>query len=323
MIKIRKRINLITLIIFVFFIRPVFSQEDYSIEHLRMYINVDDKGDAHVIENITYKFHSQSDGITRSLYLDDNSKLDNLKVYEIYPNKKQLQLNLFNNDYNLDFRVYNKSNIETKIYKIEYDLEDFIIKYKGVDEFKFKIFDITNKESIKKLSISIHFPKSELKETIKAFQHGYLYKDIKVKKNKVSYNVENFPSNVELELEILLLQNMVIYNVQNNNNYVSYERLINKEIDIETKYKNKINKIIKINILSVTLLIIECVCLMIFFLNISIFQKGSLPRNYNAKLPKDCTPAIMMSILKYRKIKSRDFCYYIRFNKKRIYFGNE
>lgn len=295
------------MIIFIFLIKPVFSQEDYSIENLRMHINVDDKGDAHIIEKITYKFHSQSNGVTKSLYLDNNSKLDNLRAYEIYPNKNQLQLELFDHNNNLDFRVYDKSNIETKIYKIEYDLEDFIIKHNGVDEFKFKIFNIDNEKTIKKLNISICFPESKTYENIKAFQHGYLYKNVKVEKNKVSYSIDDFPQNIELKLEILLEKDIPDYNIQNNTELTSYEQLVNEEISIETKYKNKIGRIKKINIASICVLIIDMVYIIILFSNILIFQKGNLPRNYNLKLPNDYTPAIMISILKYKKITSKDF----------------
>ncbi|WFD12083.1 DUF2207 domain-containing protein [Tepidibacter hydrothermalis] len=293
-----------TLIIFICLVKPVFSQEDYSIENLRISINIDDKGSAHVIENITYRFYSQSYGITGSLYIDNNSKLDNLKAYEIYPDKKQLQLDLFNYDSNLDFRVYDKSNIETKIYKIEYDLEDFIIKHNSVDEFKFKIFDINNNEPIKKLNISIYFPNNKTYGSIKAFQHGYIYKNIIVEKNKVSYSMKNFPKNIELELKILLSQDIPICNIQNDNNYT---QLLNKEFNIEKKYKNKINKIKKINMVSITVFIVEGLYLMISFLNRSIFQKVSLPRNYNSKLPNDYTPAIMISLFKYKKITSKAF----------------
>ncbi|WP_099189153.1 DUF2207 domain-containing protein [Tepidibacter mesophilus] len=307
MIKIRKKINLIALIIFAFLIKPVFSQENYSIENLRMYINVDAKGDAHIIENITYKFHSQSEGVTRSLYLGDDTKLDNLRAYELYPNKKQLQLDLFNNNYNLDFRVYNKSNVETKIYKIEYDLEDFIIRHNGGDELKFKIFDIDNSSPVEKLTISIYFADSKRYKNIKAFQHGYLYKNIHIERNKVSYNIENFPQNMKLELAIFLEQDIPVYTIEENNEYLLYEKLVNEQLNIEKIYKNTISRIDKINILSISILIIEFFYVIVLFFDRLLFQKGKLPRNYNLKLPEDCTPAIMISIMKYKKITSRDF----------------
>lgn len=296
-----------TLIIFVCLVRPTFSENTYSIENLRIYINIDDKGDAHIIENITYKFYSQSHGITRSLYMENSSKLDNLKAYEIYPNKKQLQLDLFDYDSSLDFRVYDKSNIETKIYKIEYDLDDCIINHNGVDEFKFKIFNFDNSQSVKNLSISIYFSQSNTEENIKAFQHGYLYKNINIEKNKVNYNIKNLQQNIALELEILLSKDIYTYNNKNSNNYKSYEKLLNKELAIEKKYTNKINKINKINIVSISLLIIDFFYLLSYFLNIFLFQNGNLPRNYNSKLPNDYTPAIMSCIFKYKKIKSKDF----------------
>lgn len=296
-----------TLIVFICLVRPVFSQSPYSIENLRIYVNVDDKGNAHVIENITYTFYSQSNGVTRSIYIDNNSKLDNLKAYEIYPNKKQLQLDLFDYDSSLDFRVYDKSNIGTKVYKIEYYLEDCIITHNGVDEFKFKIFDSDNKIPIKNLNVSVYFPKNKIYQNIKAFQHGYLYKNITVEKNKINYTIKNLQQNIKLELKILLSQDLSVYNAQNFNNYKSYENLLNKEIDIEKKYINKINEINKINIGSISLLIIEVFYLISCFLHIFIFQKGNLPRNYNSKLPNDCTPAIMSTVFKYKNIESKDF----------------
>lgn len=172
---------------------------------------------------------------------------------------------------------------------------------------KFKVFDVDNNNSIKNLNICIYFPQGEIYTDIRAFQHGYLYKNINIHQNTVNYTINDFPKNIELELKVLLPQAIPTYSVQNDNKYTLYNDLVNKEINIESKYKNIINRIKKINILSISLLIIEFFYLLILFFDRLFLQKGNLPRNYNLKLPTDCTPAIMASLLKRKKIKSRDF----------------
>ncbi|SHG94053.1 DUF2207 domain-containing protein [Tepidibacter thalassicus] len=305
MIEIKAKILAIILVVFLTS-KLVFSQEDYILKNFKIYINIDSRGNIHVIENLTYKFNVESNGVTRSIYIKDPSNIDNLKVYEIYPQKKELQVEVFNKTSSFDFRIYDKFKYETKVLRVEYDLKNFIKFYEDTSEFLLKIFDKNNKNVIENLTIYIFLPEESNFKNIKAYQHGYLYKNIKIKDNRIIYNIGKFPFNTGLELRILLPNNFFYVNDNLKKKLYVYDKFLKEEKNLDIEINKKKSNIKLFNNIGIYSLGIEILLILILYSKLYFNRKYNLPRNYYSKLPNDCTPAVVSCLVKYKKINLKD-----------------
>ncbi len=303
-IQLQKYIYTILAIVSIFF-NLSFAQEKEAIENFHMYVYINEEGNAHVIENIIYKFQEEVDGITRSIHINNFNGIDNIKAYELYPEKKNLEIDIFNEKDIFDFRVYNQSKYETKIFKIEYDLKDVVHSYVDTDEFSWRIFDKRNIVNFKNIDIHIYLPQKIEINNLKAFQHGFLDANIFIKDNEITYSIEKDIMKDAFEIRILFPKKL-IQNKRKQENLFVYDKIIKEEKKIEEDYNRKKKYIRIYNMAGVIFFVFEWIAGIIIYVKSNGKSTYNLKRSYYAKIPSDCSPAMMSCIVHLKKIHPKD-----------------
>lgn len=305
MIKIKFKIYWVLILFSIFsFYKTSFADNDYYIDDFKIDMYIGSEGNVRVSETLTYKFSEKSNGITRSIY-SKGIKVDDLKVYSIYPERKELEIDIFNELNIIDFRIYDKSTYGTKIFKIEYNLKDAVVSYNDISEFLWKFIDEDNTAMYKNLNINIYMPQIDKAYDLRAFQHGYLYRNFKIKNNTISSTIQNLPLNTELRFRILIPTELVKNNSKNINKYV-YDKTIREEKISEDKVNKKVKTIRLFNNIGLYLLLMESITPFIIYCglynrNSKTFRK----KNYN-KPPNNYSPAIISCIVNSQKVYPKD-----------------
>lgn len=195
MFAMRKLIAFLLLFLFLLFIPNAVFAVDYSIELMKIEVQLDKKGNAFVTETQTYHFESSFNGISRTLQAKDNTRIIDYKAQE---NNEPLEVEFEEGTY----KIYRSGKEgETVTIISTYTIEDAVELYNDAGQFAWSFFDSSNPSSYENVEIIIRPPGktkdalvigynyAEDKETIQEdgavhFKIGYLasesYADVQV-----------------------------------------------------------------------------------------------------------------------------------------------
>jgi len=194
-IALRKLIGVFTLVFILLSIPTPALAVDYSIEEMMIDVQLDEKGDASVTETQTYRFDSSFNGITRTLFAKEGTRLID---YEATENGEVLRVEFEEGMY----KIYRAGESgETVTIVSTYTIKDAVELYDDAGQFAWSFFDSSNPSSYENVEITIRPPAqtedalaigydyAEGKETIQEdgsvhFKIGYLasesYADVRV-----------------------------------------------------------------------------------------------------------------------------------------------
>lgn len=165
-----RKLYVILPIIFILTFMPMaVLAVDYSIEEMIIEVQLDKNGDASVTETQTYSFDSSFNGITRSLYTKEGTRLID---YEARENGELLRVEFEEGMY----KVYRAGKSgETVTIVSSYTIKDAVELYDDAVGFSWSFFDSSNPSSYENAEIIIR-PPAETEDTLAI---GYDYAEAK------------------------------------------------------------------------------------------------------------------------------------------------
>lgn len=143
-------------VLFIVFGFPSFAfAVDYSIEEMLIEVQLEENGDAKVIETQTYTFDSDFNGITRTLYVKEGSSIQDFRAEE---NGSTLEVERED----ATFKIHRKGNVsETVTIENHYRIENAVELYDDAGQFYWSFFDEDNPSDYENLEIVIHPPAAD------------------------------------------------------------------------------------------------------------------------------------------------------------------
>jgi len=160
------------------------SQGYYDVAEFNLNVDILENGDAVVMEEITYDFDGDFNGILRDIDYTRTSGLKDLTVGV----KEGENITYFSESngsgtyvYELDdtgeiakLKIYEPSNDEKKTFYIGYTLVNVAEKYNDIGIFNRKIIDSGWSVPLSNITINITIPEGAAKEDLKVYAHGPL-----------------------------------------------------------------------------------------------------------------------------------------------------
>ncbi len=186
--KIHAKYKIIIGLFLLMFVIPGFqayaSQGYYDVAEFNLNVDILENGDAVVMEEITYDFDGDFNGVLRDIDYSRTSGLKDLTVGV----KEGENIIYFNEStgsgtyvYELDdtgeiakLKIYEPSNSEVKTFYIGYTLVNVAEKYNDIGIFNRKIIDSGWSVPLNNITINITIPEGAAKEDLKVYAHGPL-----------------------------------------------------------------------------------------------------------------------------------------------------
>ena len=192
--KIHTKYKIIIGLFLLMFVIPGFqaygSQGYYEVSEFNLNVDILENGDAVVMEEITYDFDGDFNGVLRDIDYTRTSGLKDLTVGV----KEGENITYFSEStgsgtyvYELEdtgefanLKIYEPSNNEKKTFYIGYTLVNVAEKYNDIGIFNRKIIDSGWSVPLNNITINITIPEGAAKEDLKVFAHGPLTGESKI-----------------------------------------------------------------------------------------------------------------------------------------------
>lgn len=148
----KKKFSIITMVLLVFMLFPLQALAvDYSISEVTINAKVNEDGIVNVVENHTYEFEDDFNGITREIAPKEGTSIQNFTGYE---NGSELAVE---RDGDL-YQIFRKGDDETVTIELRYEIHDAIEKFEDGAEFYWPFFDDRNESDYENMTIRVSPP---------------------------------------------------------------------------------------------------------------------------------------------------------------------
>ncbi|MBS4536549.1 DUF2207 domain-containing protein [Clostridium sp. D2Q-14] len=265
-------------------------------------------GDLNIVEDITFKFNDEFNGVFREIILEKTSGVTDINIKEISKDTstEYTQVDdaengdqgvfVIDNDSNKKIvQIFSPSKNQQKTFRLSYLVKDVAIKYNDIGELYYKFLGSENKTPIDSFTVDIQLAKKDIDNKVKLFAHGPLNGKISRKTNDIfNLHVNDVPRDTFIEGRILFPKEFIPLsnNIVDKNNYsniLEEEASLQKDIEKKNERKKAIG-----NILEDTSIIVSILGLALFIILFAKFRRKKdffENQQYN-NIPEDCTPAI-------------------------------
>lgn len=193
-----KMLKTVLTMILLIFIIPIFNVEAsdgyYEVDEFNITVDILENGDAVIMEEITYDFDGNFNGILRDIDYDLTSGIKNITVGVL----ENGSITSFSESggsgayvYERDdtgslakLKIYEKSRNESKTFYIGYTLVNVAEKYNDIATFNRKIIDDGWDIPLNNITITITIPEGATKEDLKVYAHGPLTGESEIVDNR-------------------------------------------------------------------------------------------------------------------------------------------
>ncbi|WP_312650831.1 DUF2207 domain-containing protein [Proteiniclasticum sp.] len=193
-----KMLKTVLTMILLIFIIPIFNVEAsdgyYEVDEFNITVDILENGDAVIMEEITYDFDGNFNGILRDIDYDRTSGIKNITVGVL----ENGSITSFSESggsgayvYERDdtgslakLKIYEKSRNESKTFYIGYTLVNVAEKYNDIGTFNRKIIDDGWDIPLNNITITITIPEGATKEDLKVYAHGPLTGESEIVDNR-------------------------------------------------------------------------------------------------------------------------------------------
>ena len=295
---------------FILFLNISYGNPFYSIDTLKVVIQINKDGSADISEKVKYLVYSAKE-ILYNIDYKNYGKLENLNIYYenfgnyqqgVKSNKKEkgnYTLNDFDGE--LEIKVYYPMEEENKTFSFNYSLTEAIILYEDVAQFTKKIVKENYGSDIKNIEIIIKLPEEVNQEEIYAFNHGLFSEKIDILNEKeIRFKLKNYKEKDFIEVNILFPKEIIF---SSNSKIYKEEKGLKKIIDLEKKIANEASlkrKIISHKNIIGNIVFYFCIIWVIFIMSFVYLKNG---KEYKIKeeefedISEKFSPAIVGSII--------------------------
>lgn len=269
-------------------------------------------GDLSVVEDITFDFSGDFNGVFRQVVLEDTSGIENLSVREMVKGKEIKYTNVSDaakgdngvfttsgsND-SSTIKIFSPSSDQQKTFRISYIIKDVAVKYSDTGELYYKFLGKENETPIDFFSVNLKLPGNK-KDRVKIYAHGPSNGRINFKDEDIVHlEVENVPTNTFIEARVLFPTEF-IPDSNNISNKGGYDEIIREEQrfaqELEQKSIRREKAKTGFNYISIALGGLQLIFIALFASKtrreLDIYRKS----DYNI-IPEDCTPAVASYLL--------------------------
>lgn len=299
-----KRIVSVTVIILLIFISTVSFADDLSISRWTVDSTLMNNGDLNVIEDITFDFRDEFNGVYRSIVLKDTDGVENLQIFEMREGF-EVPYNLVNaaekgdkevftsssNKNSIDLKIFSPSGDEKKTFRIKYTVKNVATIHKDTGELYYQFIGDENKTYIDYFSGTIKLPDAN-KEKTKIFAHGPLNGNINfIQDDLIKLEVSDMPSNTYIEARILFPKNFIENSEKTGNN--SLQSIVDEELSYIENLKEKAEKQAENKSLFnyISLGIIGIIVAIVGFIYNKLRRSVDIYDSLKSLSPEDITPA--------------------------------
>ena len=156
----KKVVAFLTIILSMIMLVSCGEDRSYTIDKVSIFAYITESGTINVRERYTYSFDGSFDGLTRDIQSstsDFNAYLlpsHDLESIDDADDVQQLSTELENHEY----KIYTKSQDETKTVLYTYEIHGSIEKYKDIGKLHYSFFNKDNQTDINDLMIAIVLP---------------------------------------------------------------------------------------------------------------------------------------------------------------------
>jgi len=292
------------------FAHSVKAEEALSISNWNVDASVLETGDLSVIDDITFQFDEEFNGVFREVVLDKSSGVTDISVIEIVGNKESkytLVEQADNGDQgvfvvdtssgNVLIQIYSPSEDQEKTFQISYVVKNVAIKYNDIGELYYKFLGSENQTPIENFTVNITLPKS-ITDNSKIFAHGPLNGEIDNSQDTFFLRVKDVPTETFVEARVLFPVEYIplstrVINIDNYSNILQEEAYFEKRRE-EDRQKSEGRKLLfgKISIYA------SIIGLGLLILSLVAFRRKTKSHETEeySRIPEDCTPAVAASL---------------------------
>ncbi|MDD3840220.1 MAG: DUF2207 domain-containing protein [Clostridia bacterium] len=309
----RRTLNNIILSVFVFtlilcFPRTVKAGDDLIIPEWVVNAHVVETGDLKIVEDITFEFNDDFNGVFREIVLDKTSGVSDIRVEEVLTDssKEYVQVEdakkgdsgvfvIKEDTDKISIQVFSPSKDQQKTFRIGYIVKNVAIKYNDIGELYYKFLGDENQTSIGSFTVNIKLPQIDASNEVKIFAHGPLNGEIHMQ-NDATYilHVDDVPPDTFIEGRVLFPKECIplsnnIRNVDNYSNILEEEDAYQKKLIEDRERKQAIGEILEqISIVGAGVGLVLFVLFLVLFRR----QKDIYHSMEYIGIPEDCTPAV-------------------------------
>ncbi|MGG1657970.1 DUF2207 family protein [Brevibacillus sp. NRS-1366] len=278
------------------------GERSFEISDVEIHARIDAKGDMQVTERDTYRFNGAFNGVLVQLDSSGSDGIEGFQAFEVTPEQEiPLSFDKSGEGTQIQYKVYNQINEETKMFKFTYEWKNVVQVYKDTAELYWKFFDRTNPSTLGTVRIRIDLPGGVKKDEILAFGHGPLAGTVEiVGDGAVMYRVSPLQAKQMLEARVLFPQSYVPDST-NIKNFAVLDKIRQEELTWAEQADNEraadqpqpwssFDYAIALLAANVALIVIL------------YFRYGKEPNpdwsgNYYRELPADVTPAVVSYLM--------------------------
>ncbi|GKV70154.1 hypothetical protein NCCP2716_26520 [Sporosarcina sp. NCCP-2716] len=127
------------------------SAKSFEIDAFTIDAQLEENGQVHVKEELTYRFSGSFNGITRAIYPKKGSEIRDVQASE---NGRELSVERAGGDY----RVHRKAKDETVTIQLTYTIVGGVAAYTDMADFYWPFFDDRNETEFKDVTVTVHPP---------------------------------------------------------------------------------------------------------------------------------------------------------------------
>ncbi|NLY76918.1 MAG: DUF2207 domain-containing protein [Tissierellia bacterium] len=298
--------------IIIAFPRNTKAEESLTIPRWLIEAELLKNGDLKIVEDITFRFNDEYNGVFRELVLDKTDGLDNIKVSELDQGREVAYLQVDEAEKGdkqvfmvkdegdrLVLQIFSPSEDEEKTFRIGYTVKNVAVKYMDTGELYYKFLGDENETPIGFLGINIKLPQN-INDQVKIFAHGPTNGTINFSgNNMVRAEVEGVPTDTFVEVRVLFPADFIPMSsklVDKN----AYDEIIEEELsyiqEIKDREIRREKRKVLFNNISKTLsgvLIVSLVMVIRKLRRNLDFYEGSMDSPY----PDDTSPAEVSYLL--------------------------
>ncbi|WP_127583678.1 DUF2207 domain-containing protein [Paenibacillus koleovorans] len=193
-------------LLLLLFIQPANAEDrSFRISEVDIQASIDNKGDMRISEKDTYQFNGAYNGIVVELNKFRSDGIEDFQAFKVAGQQEvPLRTELTGEGDKLQYRVYDPSQNETKVFRFTYTVKNVVQVWADTAELYWKFFDESNPSALETVNVVVDLPDGATREEVTAYGHGPTQGTIQIEDDgDVRFRVSPLSAKQLLEVRVL------------------------------------------------------------------------------------------------------------------------
>lgn len=308
------KITLVLLVVSILFTFPLKAraEEDLIITRWIVDSEILENGDLRIVEDISFKFNRDFNGVFREIVLHGTDGIGNIRVAEFVGGNEEeyIQVDSAEKGDKGVFQVIDKGEFiyiqifspaedESKTFRLKYTMKNVAVKYNDTAELYYKFLGEENETPIHYFTANIKLP-GKISPNTKIFGHGSVSGNIYFSDDDtVKAEAENVPKNTFVEVRILFPREYIPASTKAVNRN-AYDEILDEEMSyIEELREREAIKAARKSLFNNISIMASAALALVLFLAFNKYRRRPdiFERLDNKIYPDDNSPAVVSLVL--------------------------